>query len=233
MATKKNKQMSPESLNPDVGTPAQAAAVLTPPRTIVVPAQPKVRSHISGDRLTADVSGDYGQDGIAFEYRYWIGVTPSCPVESITCAGLCFPKLNENLIPDPMRSGTKARVPVVGAIVMIDRAHMEQLIQRIPRTVVRLFDRPAVKEEPGTGMNIGDNHVPPQRGQLITIPSIEDVEQAKKRGRPTREYSPKQNDVPAARYMFAQLCADQENGSRSEHYPETLETTGLDWPGDL
>ena len=119
--------MSPESLNPDVGTPAQAAAVLTPSRTIAV-----------------------------------------------------------------------------GAIVMIDQAHMERLIQRIPRTVVRLFDRPAVKEEPGTGMNIGDNHVPPQRGQLITIPSSEDVEQAKKRGRPTRE-----------------------------QYPGTLETTGLDWPGDL
>jgi len=104
---------------------------------------------------------------------------------------------------------------------------------RLRRTVIRFLDDAGQTEEPGTGQNVGDNHVRPRRGQIITIPTDEDIEDRGRRGKPTNAYRPHPNDVPAARYMFAQICDDQDKGSRGEYYPDTLETTGLSWPDEL
>ena len=221
MATR--KKMIPD-LNPDVGQPATLTAQNTPQ-----PAQ----THIAGSDLVPDITSHKAQQGVARTFKYWVGVTPSCPREHIDLAGINFPKVNENLVSDPMRTGNKRRVPVIGSIVDLDQRKILKMRDRLRRTVIRFLDDAGQTEEPGTGQNVGDNHVRPRRGQIITIPTDEDIEDRGRRGKPTNAYRPHPNDVPAARYMFAQICDDQDKGSRGEYYPDTLETTGLSWPDEL
>ena len=206
--------------NPDVGVPIETRN--TQPR----------HTRIDGADLVPDTSSP-GAHGVLRQYKYWVGVTPSCPVEHIDCAGINFPKVNENIVPDPLRTSQKKRVPVIGAIVFLTEDKIRKMRERLPRTVIRFLDDAGVKEEPGTGQNVGDNHQRPRRGHLITIPTAEDVARARKTGRPSRQYIPQTSDAPAARFMFAQLCDDQERGSRGEFYPEPLEVTGLEWPDAL
>lgn len=223
MSTNK-PQTSPK--NPDVGKPAVA----------VPPVRASgAKTKIDGSQLVPDLNkASRNAGGVLQSYKYWVGVTPSCPVEHIDLAGINFPKVNENLVDDPMRTGQRRRVPVIGAIVFLTEDKIRKMRERLPRTVIRFYDNDqGERDEPGTGQNIGDNHRRPRRGEPITIPSADEVEQRRKAGKPTRQYIPNPNDVPAARYMFAVLCADQVNGSRGDYYPETLETTGLEWPGEL
>ena len=188
---------------------------------------------IAGDALVAKI-GDPDQPGVLREYRYWVGVYPTCPVELIHLAGIAFPKVSENLIDDPMRGPVRQRQGVIGSIVFLDERRIRLMLERLPRTVVRFTeDDKGAKDEPGTGMNMGDVHQRPRRGHIITIPRAEDIRLAKARGKPTHEYVPRQGDEPAAKYMFAVLCTDQERGNRGDTYPPSLAETGLEWPHPL
>ena len=214
--------------NPDVGMPAtpSTCANAAPP----VP-PPAVDTHFAGSSLVPDLAKAGKQAGVLKQYRYWVGVSPSCPVESVTIAGINFPKMNERIIPDPGRSGGKRRVPVAGALVWLTEDKIKRLKERLPRTVVRFLNDKGQREEPGTGENIGDNAVRPRRGHLITIPTDEEIAQRMKKGKPARAYLPDPTrDVPVARFLFAQLCPDQVNSERGSNYPDALERTGLDWP---
>jgi hypothetical protein len=104
---------------------------------------------------------------------------------------------------------------------------------KLPRIVIRFTERRAIREEPGTGANMGDNYERPRCGHLITIPTAEENAARAKRGMPLRKYTPHPDDVPAARFMFAVLCDDQVNGSRGDKYPPPLEDTGLVWPDKI
>ena len=225
MATR--KKLVPDDiqqLNPDVGQPA----------TLTKQEQSQQgKTHIGGSELVPDRDSHASSLGVAHTYKYWVGVTPSCPREHVDLAGINFPKVNENLVSDPMRTGSKRRVPVIGAIVELDARKVAMMRDKLKRTVIRFLDDGGQLEEPGTGQNVGDNHQRPRRGQIITIPTAEEIELRRQRGKPTNAYRPHPNDVPAARYMFAQICEDQQNGSRGEYYPDTLETTGLWWPDEL
>ena len=221
MATRKKTDLP---LNPDVGQPAIASAQEQPQSG---------RTHFDASDLVPDLEQQRDSLGVSRSYKYWVGVTPSCPHEHVDLAGINFPKVNENLVDDPMRTGNKRRVPVIGAIVDIDEHTILRMRDRLKRTVIRFLDDNGQSEEPGTGLNIGDNHKRPRRGQLITIPTAEETANRIARNKPARTYPPRAGDVPAARYMFAQICDDQQNGSRGEYYPETLETTGLSWPDEL
>jgi hypothetical protein len=217
--------MATQRKNPDVGKPA----VVNPPKTTIDP-----KTKISGSELVPDLDGHRAGAGVVVEYRYWVGVTPSCPVEHIDLAGINFPKVNENLVNDPLRTGMKKRVPVIGAIVFLTEDKIRRMRERLKRTVIRFIDSDSgAHDEPGTGQNVGDNHRRPRRGHVITIPTAEEIAQRRKTGKATRAYVPNANDVPAARFMFAQLCDDQERGSRGEVYPDCLETTGLAWPDEI
>jgi len=218
------KKLVPD-FNPDVGQPAK----LTQPQT-----QPQQgRTHISGSELVPNLDEQRKQLGVSRTYKYWVGVTPSCPREHVDLAGINFPKVNENLVDDPLRTGNKRRVPVIGSIVDLSEAQVRLMRDKLKRTIIRFTDNSGEAEEPGTGQNIGDNHKRPRRGQLITIPTAEETADRIARNKPSRTYRPHANDVPAARYMFAQICDDQDKGSRGEYYPETLETTGLWWPDTI
>lgn len=188
----------------------------------------------AGDALTPNIESLRSDMGVDTDYLFWVGVLPTCPVDSIDLAGINFPKLNELLLPP--RPGTQNRVRhgVIGALVRLSEARMHLMIERLPRTVIRFFeDAEEQREEPSTGMNVGDAHIQARRGMLITIPTPAEIEQRRKAGRSTRVYRPTEFDEPAARYMFAKLCADQVKGERSQDYPATIAEKGLSWPTPL
>lgn len=209
--------------NPDVGMPAVVRPAA--PRSEITP-----KTKFDGRDL---VPVRTAVAAASRRYWYWIGVTPSCPRESLDCAGLNFPKVNENIIDDPMRTEKKQRVAVIGALVQLTEDKIRLMRERLPRMVMRLTNDAGAKEEPGTGQNLGDNHQRPQRGHPIRIPTDAEIEQRKKEGKPTNAYVPSPNDVPAARFMFAKLCDDQVRGNRGDVYPDCLETTGLVWPDEI
>ncbi len=214
MATRKNNPLSlDKALSPAPAKPQRSdTSVSVVPATEFMPHPDKVRTQT--------------------RYRYWVGLTPDCPVNNLTMAGLSFPKINERLVADPRRTGEKRRVPVIGALVWIDRQAMECIREQIPRTIMRMLA--PVEENTRNMETVSDNVTKPQRGHLITIPSQEQIQQALEDGSPINHYNyDEQKDVPAARYMFAHLCEDQSNPQRGEFYPDTLDKTGLQWPEEL
>ena len=194
---------------------------------------PSLQAPIQGTKLAgSDFLPTPQQTATVSRYRYWVGVTPDCPVENLTIGGISWPKINERLIADPRRTGEKRRLPVIGAIVWIDKQRMQVIKRDTPLTVMRLM---LPSQSASRHMEtISDNVERPPSGHVITIPSPQDIEDAHREGRAINHYHhDAEKDVPAARYMFAQLCEDQENPQRGEYYPDTLEKTGFEWPEEL
>lgn len=218
----------PKPSNPDTGKPAT-------PETLTgasAPVDADVATKIAGKDLVPDFSPK-GSLGVLAEYSFWVGVMPSCPVEGIALAGIQFPKINENIIPATNRSGRTERVPVIGAIVQLTEVKIKMMCNRLPRLVIRFKNEPAVREEPGTGLNLGDVHLQGRKGRIITIPTKEEVADRQKRGRATKHYTPDTRDEPAARYMFCVLCKNQDHPERGDTYPGSIEDLGLEWPDTI
>ena len=234
--SKKNPQAQPEiapQTNPDAGKRATVAADGVAAAAPFTPAI-KTKTRVEGSELVADIEKHSVAAGVGKRYRYWIGVTPSCPVNGLDIAGLCFPKVNEQIVPDPGRTGQKKRRLVAGAIVWVTEDKIRLLRERLPRTVIRFTDDKGTHNEPGTGENIGDVAQRPRRGHVITIPTDEDLKSRQQGGKPAHAYNPDpKRDVPAARFMFAQLCANQAQPEQGEYDPDPLELTGLEWPEEL
>ena len=187
-----------------------------------------------------DLVGPLGRNdpSLGREYKYWVGVFPACPVEALYCAGICFPKVTEKVLRGQRhRTGATERVPQVGGIVPLTADKIRLLRERLPRLVVR-FNAPRVRDEPMSGALLEDatdqertKHKRP--GRPIRIPTDEEMQQARANRLSVRPYVRGANDEPAARFMFAQLCEDQDNPKPGTIYPESLEATGLSWPDPL
>lgn len=216
MATKTKK-------NPDVGRSTAFAE----------PQAPTAKTAVAATALVPDLKTVRKTQGVGRQYLYWVGVTPSCPVASVDLAGINFPKINEQLIPNPAQPGRKMRRAVVGAIVRLDEQRFRRMVERLPRTVIRFRDGLPEDDAGASGARIDDAAKTVRKGKLITIPTAEEIAQRRAAGKPTREYIPHENDEPAAHYMFAVLCADQDRGTRGDVYPPTLGDVGLEWPDDL
>lgn len=189
------------------------------------------RTKVEGSALVPDLSKRAAS--VARRFWYWIGVTPESPCDQIQVVGVGFCKVTEDV---SIVNGKTRRLPVIGQLVQLGEGEIKRLRERLPRTVMRMLpdkDGAEVREEPGTGLNLGDAFIRKRRGHLITIPREEDAKAIEAQGRSAHRYEQGPYDQPAARYMFAQLCEDQENPRVGTAYPETLETTGLEWPGEL
>lgn len=186
------------------------------------------RRVVSGHDLAPRI--DPNSAAVNREFIYWVGALPGLPTEHVDLCGVNFPKVNENLLPDPGRSDRKIRVPVIGALVRLTPQKLKAIEERLRRTVVRFYEAAEIRHEPGTGENIGDVHQRPRRGQVITIPREADIEAAEKAGRAARRYTPDRRDVPIADFLFMELCSNQETGNRRDSYPEPLSATGLVYP---
>jgi hypothetical protein len=173
---------------------------------------------------------------------FWVGSIPASPVNQIEVAGIGFPKVNESV---RQVGGVTTRIPVIGAIVHLTRGDIDELRKRLPRTVIRFtgVQRERGEVEPqyfkaeGGGVSVleamaTDERSANRKGFVITIPSREELEERRKNGFAAIPYQQGRGDEPAACYLFAEPCANQEDPRPGDRYPDTLDKTGLYWPGD-
>lgn len=184
---------------------------------------------IPGSSLVPDL--EKHRAAVTESHWYWLGVTPDCPAKIVTLAGLSFPIINEDVRRTP--DGRTERIPRIGAVLQLTREHILRIRERLARTVVRFIEDKGTHVEPGSGQNLGDPIERPRKGYVITIPRDEDIKARRDAGFSIQPYVQMPGDEPAARYLFAVLCSNQERGSRGESYPDPLEKTGLEWPGEL
>ena len=184
---------------------------------------------------------------------YWLGALPGCPRETLHIAGVEFSKMTEIVRRNPHNPSQTDRDARIGSLVQLTKAKVELLREKIRLQVIRFVDLPAADaarraearaacktdaakrvHDPieGTGAGLEALDVTRRRGHPIRIPTTDDVKAARKHGRVLREYVRDDRDEPAARYLFAQLCANQNQPERSDFYPEPLEVTGLKWPDE-
>ncbi len=180
------------------------------------PAPIPAATKIAGSDLVPHPTATVGH---AREYWYWIGVTAECPTAFLTAGGIAFPKDEEIIEPDLTRKGRPTRRPVFGTIHKLNEGQIRLILDHLPRRVVRSLP--------------GQNADGSRKACEVRIPSDEKVAEAKKHRRPSPEYVAQKDDEPAARYMFAVLCPDQDNPTRGHHYPKSLEEEGLEWPDKL
>lgn len=196
------------------------------------PAAP--RAKIDGAKFLPDL--ERHRASLDQSHWYWIGTLPGTPVEWATIGGECFPKMEELIIRDG--EGGSRRVPVIGALVKLDKRKIDNIVEALSRSVVRFTDGGIEKPAGSSNATVADvmaeaSSKSRRKGFLITIPTAKEAkERAENNLPPPAPYSQQKGDEPLARYVFAQLCDDQAHPSRGEFYPEPLETTGLEWPGN-
>jgi hypothetical protein len=203
------------------------------------PRAPKLSD--AGSDLLPDL--EQHRDAVETSFCYWVGVTPACPVNQIDVAGVAFPKVNEIV---ELAGNETVRIPVIGGLVWLTRPEIEEMRKRIKRTVIRFVQKTTepgevkpkyLAKESGVGMSasealVSDREGKNRKGFAITIPTAEELEERRKNNFSAIPYQQQRGDEPAACYMFAQPCADQNAPSRGSVYPQTLDKTGLVWPGD-
>lgn len=191
------------------------------------PKQPrKNTTRISGDEFTAQLS-----EGPTVEVTrwYWVGVIAECPTPSLDFAGVNFPKMNELIMQDSQ--GIQTRIPVIGSLVKLYRSQVELLRDKIKHAVIR-FKEPfdPQKWDRSIRRDIANCGEPPRKGEKVTIPTDAELKEREKNGFVMVHYEREPFDEPAAKFVFAQLCDDQQRGNRGSNYPKPLSETGLVWP---
>jgi hypothetical protein len=191
------------------------------PKSPKVPAEWKPK----GSALVPDL--EKNRAVIRHTQWYWIGALPGSPVEAVAIAGQCFPKIEEHII-KAKAAAEQVRYPVIGALVPLTKLDIDRMREALPRTIMRFTSKESAPSGSGSTVEhaIGQN----RKGFLVTIPKESDAKEMLKQGRAPRTYEQRDGDEPAARYLFAQLCADQQNPARGQVYPDCLEQTDLVWP---
>lgn len=150
-------------------------------------------------------------------YYYWLGVTADCPCAHLDAGGVRFPMMQEMIEPDPIRKGQDLRRPVSGSIQQLSEEHILAIVEELPRLMIRLL--------------AGQNG--PVKGYGVRIPTEEQVQEARRLGRPMPKYVKQPGDEFAVKYMYAVLCPDQDNPIRGLHCPLSLADIGLEWPDEM
>ena len=165
--------------------------------------------------------------GVIGKHWYWIGALPGCPREHLDIGSTNFPKMTEDVRRDSR--GQTHRRPQIGSIRQLTQVQLQRIQDDLPQCVIRFDTDGPNPGGPGDGLEVLDKDR--RKGEPMRIPTDKQVEEAKKRDRFVDSYSASVLDEPAARYVFAQLCENQERPQRSDFFPEPLEVTGLEWPG--
>lgn len=192
----------------------------------------KKQNTVGGKYLVPDFD-KLGMGAVSEEVLCHVGVHPDAPFDMVDISGIMFPKRNEMLDPNPNDPGTLIRVPVWGALVRITEAKVAQLVEAIPRTVVRVF-KVEPKRDDTMGTDMLPKHRPAIRSQLITIPSEETVKLARENKRHLPTYVPQPGDEPVAKFIYCWPVMSQDAPERFQ-FPQkgeihTLDKMGLEWP---
>lgn len=196
---------------------------MTTPEEEDVP-QPNPENTTSGASLVPDL-GKLTK-GVIGKHAYWIGALPGAPREHLDIGGIDFPKMEEDVRND--KTGKTKRREHIGSIRRLTLVQLQRVQDNVPRQLIRFESAGGSPGGPGDGLEVLDE--PRRKGKSVRIPTNAEIEKGIKHKRLPTPYSPEATDEPAARYVFMVLCPDQNKPQCSDFYPESLETTGLEWP---
>lgn len=182
------------------------------------------RAALAGNAFVPDLASRALE--VSQSYVFWVGAKPAMPTESCDIAGVNFPKLN---VIKRTKNGKQDEFPVIGSLVRLTRPQVEEIASRMSRTIIR-FNGPKQDRQPGAETAEAGVERPYRKGQLITIPTAEELETRRKNQFAAIPYEQGPFDEPVADYLFAQLCEDQDQPTRGSVYPDPLSVTGLSWP---
>ncbi len=190
--------------------------------------------------------------GVIHKWWYWIGALPGCPHEHLDVGSVDFPKMTEDVRRDSR--GRTIRRAHLGSLRHLTRDQLERIRADLPQCVIRFEEseetwrkradadmrkraaienrtlRDADLELSGT---LEDLDLPRRKGRPIRIPTDKAIALAKQHSHRVRMYAAEEHDEPGARYVFAELCADQDRPQRRDFYPDPLEITDLEWPDEM
>lgn len=178
----------------------------------------------AGGKLVPDLAKH--TKGIIGKHWYWIGALPGCPREHLDVGSTDFPKMTENVRRD--KRGKTHRRGQLGSVRQLTLVQLQRIEDDLPNCVIRFDGEMESPGGPGDGLEALDNER--RKGRAVRIPTDAAIKKAIDDGRPLRPFSPEATDEPAARYVFAKYCEDQDKPQRSDFYPPSLEDSGLEWP---
>lgn len=164
-------------------------------------------------------------------FWYWLGVTASAPFAYANLNGPSFSKVTE--LVDQEGSETR-RIPRIGDIVFLTVDLAERMLRRLPLVVVRRYPNQDVEANAaGAVRNTGNPYRTSSRGHLITITGEAEAAALRAKSIPVPRYDYDPNDEPVSRYLFAEICADQDNPQVGFAYPPSLEDRAFEYPLQL
>lgn len=186
--------------------------------------EPDPKTTTPGASLVLDL--DKLTKGVIGKYAYWMGALPDAPREHLQIGSIDFPKMEEDVRID--KTGKTKRRENIGSIRWLTLVQIQRVEDDVLQQIIRFDGAGKSPGGPGDGLEVLDE--PRRKGIPMRVPTDANIEKAIKDKRPLRPFSAEVTDEPAARYVFMQLCADQERPQRSDFYPDPLEVTGLVWP---
>lgn len=159
---------------------------------------------------------------------FWLGTLPSLS-RQLDVAGVSFVPNTAVQVPDPSNPSRSQLRPYVGSLVRLTRTQLENLVEKLPRTVIRFY---SPNENEDTRLRDMTGKPPRRAAQIHVIRTPEEIAERKRNGLNVRNYKPAQGDEPAADHVYLVACEDQVNGNRGAVFPPPLSETGIEWPHD-
>ena len=160
-------------------------------------------------------------------FWYWIGITSNAPFSFALLNGVQFSKVTENV----MQEGNETRrFPRIGDVFFLTVSLAERMLRRLPLVVVRRYPNQDVETDAGRVKNAGNPYRSSTKGHLITITGQAEAAELRAKNIPIPRYDYDPTDEPVSRYLFAQLCPDQEKPMAGMWYPPSLEEQAFEYP---
>lgn len=164
-------------------------------------------------------------------YWFWVGALPSAPRASIDVGGVSFPKILESVHRSTTLGKTK-RTQHAGCLVKLSRAKLELIAARLRSKVFRFEGARQVDDIEHPGMLNLDGRYPRNNALELCIPTEEEIEAAKKRGRHLRPYIASDRDRPVSEFIYLQYVGEKKPKQRAidADLPKPLSKTGIVFP---
>lgn len=189
-------------------------------------AKPKQKLfRVEPDAMLANPAAHANGDDAGF--WYWIGVTNDAPFAFALLNGVQFSKVTENVVHE---GNETRRIPRIGDVFFLTVSLAERMLRRLPLVVVRRYANQEVEQDAGRVKNAGNPYRSSTRGHLITITGPAEAAELRAKSIPVPRYDYDPTDEPVSRYLFAELCPDQDNPMAGMWYPPSLEARAFEYP---
>ena len=161
---------------------------------------------------------------------YWLGALPTLPVESVTVAGICFPKMTETIHVNPSDPIRPMRFPRIGDVIALSDEELEHLSRTLPTRIVRLREFPTESLPAGVELP-GTARAERSRGQVLRLQGNAELEAT---GR-IRKTTLLPDDQPLAAFLFLvpEMTLTPRLHTNGEPRPAPISETGIRVAGPI